>query len=322
MRNVLRGLLVPALLLAAGAAAADPVAFVVSLKGTVTVIPARSTTAARASLGKPLERGDKVQVGPRGSASLFFSDGNVVELGAGSSLTVGGRLAPAAADRRRVGPGADASAEVFSRVSKFITSRNRQSGLVALSPMRGSADEPAPIVLAPRRSALLTGNPDFQWRSVTGATRYQVTVATGTGTVWTREVSDTSLGYPADAPQLPGGADYAWTVRALSDDGPLRDEESTFRVLSSGEAGQVREHLDGIQQAAGDTSAAGRYLAGSYLVGRGLYVDATREFEALARLDPGAPGPHEALGDVYRTVGLPALAEREDALARRLESAP
>ncbi len=318
MRNVLRATLVLVVLLTAAVAAADPVAFVVAMKGSVTVTPAKATVAVKASLGKPLERGDKVKVGPGGSASLFFSDGNVVELGAGSSMTVGGKLASVGADAKRVGPGSDASAEVFSRVSKFITSKNRQSGVVALSPMRGGGDEPSPIAVSPRRSALLTGKPAFVWRTVPQATRYQVTISADEGQAWTREVSDTSLAYPADAAELAAGADYVWQVRALSDTGPLRDDESTFHVLSTGEADQVREHLGGIQQAAGDSTAAGYYLAGSYLVGRGLYVDAAHEFQVLTRLDPASPGPHEALGNVYRTVGLTGQAEAEEARAKNL----
>ena len=97
----------------ASAAAAEPIAFVVAMKGPVTVTSAKGV-AAKAALGRPLERGDKVKVGAGGSASLFFSDGNVVELGEGSSITVGGKLA--AADAKRVGPGSEVSGEVFAKV--------------------------------------------------------------------------------------------------------------------------------------------------------------------------------------------------------------
>ena len=305
----LRNLLVAVSILWATAAAAEPIAFVVAMKGAVSVTGAKGGAAAKATLGRPLERGDKVQVGAGGSASLFFSDGNVIELDGGSSMTVGGRLA--SLDPKHVGPGSEVSAQVFTRVSKFITSKNQQSGLVALSAMRGGSDAPAPLILAPRRSSTLSGRPDFAWRAVAGATRYRVTVTTDEGEAWSHEVPDTSLAYPADAKELAAGGDYVWSVVALSDIKPPHQEESSFHVLTAGEASQVRDHLGSIQHAAGDSTSAGRYLAGSYLVGRGLYDEAARQFEALVRLDPDAAGPHEALANVYRTVGLTDLAQAE-----------
>ena len=297
------------------AATADPVAFIVAIKGRVMVVSGKGGAGAKAALGRPLERGDKVQVSPGGSASLFFSDGNVIELGGGGSLTVGGRLT--AADKKRVGPGSEVSAEVFSRVSKFITSEKKQSGLVALAPMRGGA-QVSPLILFPRRSATLTGAPEFRWRAVAGATRYRVTVTSSEGELWNREPRDTSLAYPEDARELAPDADYLLEVQALTETGALRREESTFHVMSEGEAAQVRDRLGSIQQAAGDTSEAAHYLAGSYLVGRGLYADAARHFEALCRLEPEAAGPHEALSSVYRTVGLADLAQAELERARVL----
>src|SRR6185436_7199217 len=100
--------------MAAGAALAEPVAFVVALKGSATVTSKAKST--RAALGFGLERGDKVQVGKGSALTIYFSDGNVVELGAGSSLTVSGQLA---SNGQKVGPGSNASSEVFARVSKF-----------------------------------------------------------------------------------------------------------------------------------------------------------------------------------------------------------
>ena len=317
MRRTLTTCIVAVAVTCASVAMAEPVAFIVAMKGPVTVAAVKGV-AAKASLGRPLERGDKVTVGSGGTASLFFSDGNIIELSAGSSMTVGGKLS--AADAKRIGPGSGVSNEVFTRVSKFITSDKKQAGLVALSPMRG-APRP-PLLIEPRVSALLSNRPQFAWRSIGGASRYQITVTNEAGAVWTREVSDTTLAYPADADSLAAGSDYTWEVMAMSDTGPIPGEgareQSTFHVLSEGEAEQVRDHLGDIQKAAGNDSEAGRYLAGSYLVGRGLYADAARSFEELVRLAPQSPGPHDALANVYQTVGLPERAKSERARAKEL----
>ncbi len=318
MRRTLLSCIVAAAVMSASVAMAEPVAFIVAMKGAVTVAVAKGA-AAKASLGRPLERGDKVIVGSGGTASLFFSDGNIVELSAGSSMTVGGKLS--ATDAKRIGPGSGVSNEVFSRVSKFITSEKKQAGLVALSPMRGTA-RPS-LLIEPRVSAVLSSRPGFAWSSIGGASRYQVTVTSEAGTVWSREVSDTTLVYPGDADSLAAGTDYMWEVIAMSDTGPISGEgareQSTFHVLSDGEAEQVRDHLGDIQKAAGNDSEAGRYLAGSYLVGRGLYADAARSFEELVRLAPQSPGPHDALANVYQTIGLPERAKVERERAREIK---
>ncbi|OGF16405.1 MAG: hypothetical protein A2W00_07590 [Candidatus Eisenbacteria bacterium RBG_16_71_46] len=294
----------------AGAAIADPIAIVAAVKGKVEVTPNGAKTAVRASFGLPLERGDRLVVERGGSATLAFGDGNVVELAENSSLTVGGRMA----NRAQAGPGAGLPNEVFTQVSKFVTGGSRQAGLVAMAPLRSSlsAAEGMPLIVGPRSSEVMSGRPAFTWRQVKGAMRYKVVVSGDEGELWRREVSGTSLDYPADAAPLAADADVLWEVQAWSDGGQIRKESSSFHVLAADQAEAVRTHLDRIRAAAGgDSSPASHYLAGSYLASRGIYDDAGRQFEALSKIDPDSPAPHEALGNVYRAVGLMDLAAAE-----------
>jgi Flp pilus assembly protein TadD len=117
--------------------------------------------------------------------------------------------------------------------------------------------------------------------------------------------------------------DYLWEVEALSDARSLRKEGSAFRVLAASDAASIRGNLDRIRESAGGAdSPAARYLAGSYLSGLGLYQDATEQFGALCRLSPASPAPHEALGSVYRKVGLMDLAAAEFQQALALTREP
>ena len=233
----------------------------------------------------------------------------MIELGEKSTLTVGGRVG--------AGTGGTATrsgmpSEVFARVSRFVASDSRKSGMMAVAPLRGGETNPTPMLLAPRRTNVRETRPSFHWRVVDGATRYQVTVAGDQGDVWTRETPETSLDYPADAPELAAGVDYGCTVRALSDTGPLFSDSETFTVLPSEEATEVAADLEGIEKATVNAStSAGMYVTASYLVGRGLYGEAASRFEALCKVTPDAPGPHEALGNVYRAVGLTEQAASE-----------
>ena len=291
-------------------ASADPLAVAVAIRGSVTVTPAGGGKAQRAALGRTLERGDRVQVGAGASATLFFSDGNVIELGEKSTITVGGRVgtggALAGAAKTTL------PSEVFTRVLRFVASDSRSSGLMALAPNRGASNESAAMLLTPRRTQVLSGRPPFGWRAVDGATRYRLTVSGDQGEVWSRETTELTLDYPADVPELAGGGEYLCEIRALSDTETLLGDDASFSVLPGEEAKQVATELEGISKAtARTTTAAGMYLTASYLVGRGLYGEAIQNFQELAQLTPDAPGPHEALGNVYRTVGLADLAAAE-----------
>jgi Flp pilus assembly protein TadD len=84
-----------------------------------------------------------------------------------------------------------------------------------------------------------------------------------------------------------------------------------FHVIGSDAATAVQGDLKRIADSAGASTPAGHFLAGSYLSGLGLYGEALRQFTELSRLSPDSPAPHEALGNVYRTVGLMDLAAAE-----------
>lgn len=292
------------------AAVADPLAILASARGEVAVRPAGGKSAEAAAFGRALERGDQVQVAQGGAATIVFNDGSVIELGAGSAITVGGK----AQEKSRVETGTPIPDEVFSQVSKYVTGGSRQTGLVALSAMRSgkSASDSQPMIVSPRLSDVLTDRPALSWRAVDGANRYRVTLSGEDGEVWSQETAATELPYPADAEPLAAGGDYSWRVEARSDLGSLRSEESVFHVPTAETRDAVRRNLESIDKSAGGAqSPAACFLSGSYLFSRGLYGEAATQFESLSRLLPESPAPHEALGNVYRAVGLMDLAAAE-----------
>jgi len=304
--------------LAAAAALAEPLAVIAAVKGRVEVTPARGGPAVRASFGRALERGDRISVPAGGAATVVFDDGSVVNLDEKSSLTVGGR----AAAKPKTGGAPGLPGEVYANVTRFVAGGSRETGLVALSSLRGGSDV-IPLILEPRKTELPDGRPAFRWRAVEGATRYRVAVSGDQGELWSREATGTTLDYPADAPALAAGGDFLWEVRALAEQGELRREASYVHVLPEDEARTVRGALARIGESAGGTEApAARFLSGSYLSGRGLYRDAAVQFEALSRLSPDSPAPHEALGNVYRAVGLMDLAAAEYQRALALSREP
>jgi hypothetical protein len=300
------------------AAGAEPLAVIAAVKGHVEVTAAKGEPTVRASFGRALERGDRVVVAAGGAATIFFNDGNVIELAEKSALTVGGREAA----RPKGSGGTALTGDVYANVSKFVTGGSRETGLVALSSLRGGADD-TPLLLEPRRTELLDGRPTFRWRAQSGASRYRIAVTGDAGELWSREVESDTLEYPTDAPALAPGGDFLWEVRAFSAQGEVRREESYVHVLAADEAASVRAALARIGHSAGGTgSPAARFLSGSYLSGRGLLRDAAEQFEALGLLAPDSPAPHEALGNVYRAIGLTDLAAAEYQRALTLSREP
>lgn len=297
-------------------ALAEPFALVASVHGKVEVTRGRDVT--RAAFGTPLERGDRVAVAPGGSATIYFSDGNVIELAEKSAVTVGGRVTSGA----RVGPAAGIPSRVYAQVSKVVTGGSRDKGLIALSQMRSGEDR-APLILEPRRADVLDDRPVYSWRAVEGATRYQVTVAGDAGEIVRVEVTGTRLEHPAASPPLARDADYVWSVDAFAGRDKLHGETSVFHVLSAAEREAVLADVEGIARGfpAGETPAA-HFVRGQYEAGRGLYHDAARRFQRLAELVPGSPAPHEALGNVYRAIGLMDLAAAEYQRALELTRSP
>ena len=317
--RVVVSMLLAALL--ASAAQADPVAFVVAIKGKVTVVASGSNSPQRAVLGRPLERGDRVQVGDASTASLFFGNGNLIELGPQSSVTVGGKVTAGSAER--LGPGSDVSRDVFLKISRYIKGDSKQTGMIALAPMRGEKSVFEPLMLSPRRSGIRSDRPDFQWRSVAGAARYRLKLTeSGAETeLFHVETAETTAAFPAERAPLAPGADYVIELSVWGE-GPITTEETAFWVMTPPESRQVDDHLTSIERASRDSDPeAAHYLAGSYLMGQGLYVEAIPHFEALCRLDPESPGAHEALGNAYRTVGLSDLAAAESKKAVELSRA-
>ncbi len=125
------GMVAACLSLAASSTSNQPVALVVATSGRVEVSRASSKSVERGTIGLALLRGDKVQVGAGGAATLLFSDGNLLELSEKSAITIGAH--PRVARSREPNP---VMADVFKSVFGGVVGGSRETGLVALAPAR------------------------------------------------------------------------------------------------------------------------------------------------------------------------------------------
>lgn len=294
---------------AAAAPTVPPVAFITDLSGGVVVARAAGKRSTAASLGAALRPGDRIEIGAGGAATILFKDGNLLELPERTVFTVGARKAAEARG------GDELMAGVFKSVTEGVVGGSRESGLVALAPARGRGG--LDLILAPRQTDLLDDRPAFRWRAVAGASRYAIVVSSDTGSLWRRETADTALAYPADAPALRRGEDYAFELTVPGASGVLHRETSRFRVKPGSDAETIRRHLARIEISGSPRGRARDFLAGAYLADQGLFADAAERFQAVCAADPDDPGPRESLGRVYLAMGRndEAAVEFERALA-------
>jgi hypothetical protein len=252
---------------------------VVNVQGDASIKRAGWQNYAPIFFGAPLRKGDLLRLAASARAVVACADLTLSELPTGVS-----------GFPCRTGPGQDALV---------------YAGRLA-TPTRG---EPAageyPVVISPRKTALLDSHPLLRWTEVPGATSYRVSLQ---GTDWSTAIDGgTETVYPADAPALRPGTAYRLVVEA----GERSSAEEPgaglgFELLGSDEVAAVRAAEAKIR-ALGLADAATRLLVANLYAVHHLYA------EALAQLEPragsGEPAVLRLAGDLYLGVGLNRQAE-------------
>jgi len=267
-------------------ASTQDVHLLIVTRGAVLLRRAGWSAPAATGPGAALRRGDLVSVPAGGLATVACADLTLRELPAGRFSGL-----PCAAPEK--------AALVF------------EGSLLAAT--RGDEGDELPLVIAPRRTKLLSPRPVLRWSVPGGAGNVSVIVK-GPGVSWSAQppAGSTSLPYPADAPALQPNANYRVTVTTA---GRSSDEAADpgmgFTLLPQPAAAEVRAGVERIGALRLEPDAA-RLLTAHFLAARGLQA------EAIEQLEAAAPTPRLllTLGALYQSVGLARLAE-----ARLLQAA-
>jgi hypothetical protein len=101
---------------------------------------------------------------------------------------------------------------VVAKLDGFDLAPAKRQPRIRLEERRG-VREPLKLVLyAPHKAKIYTLRPAFSWKGDPTA-KYKLHIQDVTGTfAWDRELTGTSLAYPADAPPLSPGGTYLWKV--------------------------------------------------------------------------------------------------------------
>ncbi|MGB0383454.1 MAG: tetratricopeptide repeat protein [Ardenticatenaceae bacterium] len=163
-----------------------------------------------------------------------------------------------------------------------------------------------PYIISPRMTRLLTDQPRLRWNEVAGASSYTVSLQ---GVKWEAQLNDTEIVYPGDPP-LERGRSYLLTI--VADNGTKStDEEPTrlgFVLLSPEEAETVQTYTTTINGLNLPDESKALALAHLYAE-QGLVAEAIEILEPFAENGTQTAATYRLLGDLYRQIGLPLLAE-------------
>ena len=189
-------------------------------------------------------------------------------------------------------------------VASSLMGRKKPAAYVALA-VRGGKHPP--VLVSPRNTKLMTDSPTLQWM---GMDRQPGTVRVygPEGVLWTAEnLSLTQIKYPASAPRLKPGVEYAWVIEKK--DFPV--EKVRFQLLAPAEVKSVQDQTAGLQNAAGMPKTTQAILKAGLFASRDLYYDAREALIEAVKADPDEPTLHFLLADVYEKTGLKELASEE-----------
>jgi hypothetical protein len=152
------------------------------------------------------------------------------------------------------------------------------------------------LLYAPHKARVYTLRPNFAWKGdPTASYTFKIQDTLGTFS-WDREVSGTSLVYPADAPPLTPGSTYLWKVSPVS---PLLGPPPPAAIMVV-LGGAERTQIDaGLGQVHGDGADAAR---AKYLYDQRLWYDSVMAYSDLIEKNPGEASLYQMRGTLYDQV--------------------
>ncbi len=169
---------------------------------------------------------------------------------------------------------------VTGQATPTESARQTLAQLIAEGEEVRTADQ-SPTQISPVQTLVLSDRPAFRWKPVKGATGYVISFFQDRPRrlLWERQIGDASeLTFPADQLPLNPGTAYAWVVEARLPDQPSHSRLVKFQVLDASPRAEVQRLSR--RYAGWHTVLAALYER------EGLYDEAERELQALARRNP------------------------------------
>ena len=285
-------------------------AVISDVRGTVLVNIAGDDEPMKAVFGTQLFQGDQLETGKKANVTMLFSNGNLINLGGNSNITISGNQS--GSPSRNIGSG------MAGNFSDLAMRQDNKGEMGVLMDLRSDETSQLILPLSPCNTMILNNTPSMKWVSKKPADEYVVRLYNGQGLVWEKRCSATSLEFPKDEAPLEYGASYFWNVEGEDLIHSFRSLNQKFTILPESKIKEILMEEQNLLEVFKDDpeSSSLHSLLGSYYAKSGLLEDAITEFEIVRDANPDATLPHEILGELYSDVGKKdlAIAELQKAL--------
>ena len=289
---------------------ASALAVISDIQGSVYLNKAGGDDPIKVVFGTQLVQGDQVETGRKASVSILFSNGNLINLGSNSNITISGNQSGNTS--RNIGAG------MAGNFSDLAMRQDNKGEMGVLMDLRSDETSQQIIPESPCNTMITNNKPILKWDPRKPADEFVVKLYNSEGLVWEKHTTTPLLEFPRDEPGLEYGSTYFWNVEGEDLIHSFRSLNQKFTVLPEEKIKEVKleeEKLLGLFTEYPNSSSL-HSLLGAYYAANGLFEDAIREFELVRDANLDATLPHEILGRLYSDVGKKdlAIAELQKAL--------
>ncbi len=296
-------------------------AVITEINGDVLFKKANNSEFVKTFWGAQLYQGDQVKTSKESGVSLLFSNGNLIDLGSNSMITISIKSSSENETKKAV---KNIGSELIADFSTLTLRRDDKGEIGALVGLRTVYIDRQVVLISPYKTFINTNLPSFSWFSKKSFDNFNVKLYNSNGLLWSKEISENKMEYPEDKEGLKYGESYFWHVEGEDHNDIYKSANHGFAILSKEKSNEVEAQEKRIKNLFGSDQYSSSYhlVMGSYYIKNGLLVDAITEFKAISEINPEAALPHEILGKLYSDVGKKDLAiiELQKALMLEKES--
>jgi len=307
-------LLSSAVLLLSGTDFQAPAAMVLSTQGTVNLEHA-GKPARRLGVMDLVRPGDHLVAADGHATLVFLADGHRERLKATSQATVGEKECPPASAVERLDASHDLTGAHLASLRELARSARAGVGVLRGEP------PPTPQAVTPMYgTTVLSARPKFSWPTVLEMDSYTVELFRGDARhlVWRETTGEARLPYPENKSELHHAAKYLWRVTAHhGDDRGKAIVKSKFLVATQSEADELAQ----LRPLETSSNPADLVVAAVGYEAHGIYDQALKLYEKLARRSPDAAAFQTALANYYERAGRPDQAKAARERAEKLGDA-
>lgn len=287
-------------------------AVITDIKGDVEVIKANNNKIS-GDWGLQLYNGDRIRTARASSATLIFSNGNLVNLGANSSIEISGE---GESSTEQFENSQSVNQAMFGNFIDLALDKDKKKDvgvLAGLRSLRIDSNKPPIELISPCNTSIITCKPSFEWLTSIPVDEFEIKLFNKNGLVWSQKVTGTKIEYPENAEVLNYGETYFWHVVGEALLESYKSLNYEFSVLTADKIEEVKSREDSIKELVNDSTNSSSYhsLLGAYYYNTGLLEEAITEFKIVTERNPHSAIVHEILGQLYTYTGKKDLAIQE-----------